>query len=187
MMSMEPVIQVFGEYTIADAMVVVIAVVIVIKFYMKFKKCVVEEHDKTKEKDEKLKDISNRVDKHLAWHEESSKNQADLKKSVERVVRSQEELAKKIDDVEEQNRNRRCNELRDMLLQSYRFYTNKEKNPMQAISEMESEAFWDLYANYEELGGNSHVHDVVRPAMRELEVIKVSDAERFEELTQSRR
>lgn len=33
---------------------------------------------------------------------------------------------------------------------------------------MEAEAFWGLFRDYEEAGGNGYMHSVVQPAMTEL-------------------
>lgn len=36
---------------------------------------------------------------------------------------------------------------------------------------MEAEAFWELFSDYEEAGGNGYMHTVVQPAMNRLTVI----------------
>ena len=81
------------------------------------------------------------------------------------------------EEIAEQNRKRECNKLRDILLQSYRYYTNKEQNPSQSWTKMESEAFWDLFRDYEDLGGNGYMHTVVQPEMERLCIVNVSEQE----------
>ena len=73
------------------------------------------------------------------------------------------------------------------MMQSYRYFTSEEKNPLQAWSEMEADAFWEIFGDYEKMGGNGHVHTEVQPAMRRLEVIPMTEPERITELMQSRR
>ena len=38
---------------------------------------------------------------------------------------------------------------------------------------MESEAFWELFREYEEAGGNGYMHTEVLPAMQRLNIIEV--------------
>lgn len=76
----------------------------------------------------------------------------------------------RLETMEETNKRRECNKLRDRLLQSYRYYTNINTNPSQAWSSMEAEAFWGLFRDYEEAGGNGYMHSVVQPAMAALRV-----------------
>lgn len=40
---------------------------------------------------------------------------------------------------------------------------------------MEAEAFWELFKEYEDRGGNGYVHSVVQPAMNELTVRSLED------------
>ena len=75
--------------------------------------------------------------------------------------------------MEEQNKRRERNKLRDVLLQNYRYFTNKETNPSQTWTRMESEAFWELFKDYEDAGGNGYIHSTVLPEMERLIVIEV--------------
>ena len=74
----------------------------------------------------------------------------------------------RLDSVEETNKRRECNKLRDRLLQNYRYYTNEATNPSKSWTQMEAEAFWGLFRDYEDAGGNGYMHSVVQPAMEEL-------------------
>jgi hypothetical protein len=38
---------------------------------------------------------------------------------------------------------------------------------------MESDAFWELFRDYEDLGGDGHMHSKVEPDMRGLTVIEM--------------
>ena len=90
-------------------------------------------------------------------------------------------------DIEERRKKTKRNELRDRLLQTYRYFTNKEKNPLLAWSEMEAEAFWKVFGDYEDAGGDGDMHTTVQPAMRRLEVVPMHEQERVSALMQSRR
>ena len=73
--------------------------------------------------------------------------------------------------IDEENKKRERNRLRDELLKNYRYYTNPKTNPNQTWTRMESEAFWELFKDYEDLNGNGYVHTVVQPAMNLLTII----------------
>jgi hypothetical protein len=51
---------------------------------------------------------------------------------------------------------------------------------------MEHHSFFHLLKDYENLGGNDYVHDVVLPAMNRLHVIPMNDLEAIKELYDSR-
>lgn len=81
---------------------------------------------------------------------------------------------------------REKNSLRAKILNEYRLYTDENKNPMQAWSEMEHHSFFQLVEDYESLGGNDYVHGTILPAMNELDVISMSDLSGLKELYSSR-
>ena len=88
---------------------------------------------------------------------------------------AQEENNERLRKMEDAQMKLERNKLRDRLLQSYRFYTDKEKNPTLSWSRMEAEAFWELFGEYEERGGNGFVHTEVQPAMNRLTVVEVDE------------
>jgi hypothetical protein len=82
-------------------------------------------------------------------------------------------ILKRLDDMEAKNKKRECSKLRDMLLQNYRYYTSTIQNPSQSWTRMESEAFWELFREYEEAGGDGYMHSEVQPAMERLLIVEV--------------
>lgn len=82
---------------------------------------------------------------------------------------------------------RERSKLRDRLLQSHRYFTSPEKNPLHAWSEMEADAFWSMFKEYENAKGNGHMHTVVQPEMRALEVIPMHEDAKIAELMGSRK
>ena len=99
------------------------------------------------------------------------------------VVANREVLNARLDRLE----NREKNSIRAKLLDEYRLFTDENKNPMLAWSEMEQHAFFKLVSDYEDLNGNDYVHSEVLPAMNRLTVIKMSDRDALLKLMQSRR
>ena len=73
----------------------------------------------------------------------------------------------------EETKRLKRNELREKLLNSYNHYTSLELNPKQEWNEMEAEAFWHIFKDYEVLGGNGFMHNTVKPAMEKLKVISI--------------
>jgi mRNA-degrading endonuclease RelE of RelBE toxin-antitoxin system len=98
------------------------------------------------------------------------------------VKENQDILNYRLDRLEKREKNT----YRAKILDEYRLFTDERKNPMQAWSEMEHHAFFELVKDYEELGGNDYVHSTVLPAMNELEVVKMDDKIRLAELMHSR-
>ena len=66
----------------------------------------------------------------------------------------------------------KVHELRDRLLEAYRYYTGKG-----AWNIMEADVFWELFSDYEKLGGDGFVHCKIEPAMRALPVQKIKSAQ----------
>ncbi len=184
---LEPFIKTFGGITLETVVIAALACIFIWRVYVKVKESIIEQHEREEAKDHKLDEALNQIKQYPKWREQSITIQKELTTAINGLKEEQTKLSTKLDTIEKQNKTRRRNEIRERLLHSYRYYTSKDKNPLQAWSEMEAEAFWETYADYDELGGNSHVHNVVRPAMRELEVIKMDDAEQLETLMKSRR
>lgn len=82
---------------------------------------------------------------------------------------------------------REKNALRSKIITEYNLFTNEQKNPEQAWSEMEHHAFFALVHDYEELGGNDYVHRTILPAMNELEIVPMENLTRLGEVMRSRR
>lgn len=103
-----------------------------------------------------------------------------LKEDIERINESLHSLTTELKEERERSDRRERNKLRDRLLQSYRYYTNPDKNPTLSWSDMESESFWQMFKDYEELLGDGYMHTTVQPAMNELIVIRM---DQLKELT----
>ena len=56
-----------------------------------------------------------------------------------------------------------------------------------AWNRMEAEAFWELFKEYEDAGGDGYIHTVVQPAMNLLKVIDIEDAVSVLRLTNNRK
>lgn len=99
------------------------------------------------------------------------------------VADNQRVLNERLDRLEKREKNA----IRQKLLDEHRLFTDRERNPMHAWTEMEHHAFFKLVEDYEDLGGNDYVHSDVLPAMNALEVIRMHDLHRLADLMASRR
>jgi hypothetical protein len=99
------------------------------------------------------------------------------------VADNQRVLNERLDRLEDREKNA----IRQKLLDEHRLFTNKDRNPMRAWTEMEHHAFFKLVKDYEDLGGNDYVHSQVLPDMNRLEVLKMDDFERLAALMSSRK
>lgn len=87
-----------------------------------------------------------------------------------------DKVAEEVVKLKEDNASCKVNELRDRLMQSYRYYTSPKSNPSGAWNEMEADTFWRLFSDYEKRGGDGYMHSTVQPAMNALTVVKLSDS-----------
>ena len=142
---MDSFLELFGAYTIADA-VTVIAVIVFIGglYFTKIKPSLSNKY----KKDEEINEI---VEHYQEWRQQSLDIQKQLTDSINELRQGQEKNTRRLEKMDEDNKKREINRLRDRLLQSYRYYTSLDKNPLQAWSEMESDAFWKIFNDYEEL------------------------------------
>lgn len=106
-----------------------------------------------------------------------------LQALTNKLSNTQDDLHVKINNMEESEKNYRMSDVRNELIKQYRYFTNKHNNPMLAWTNIEKHAFDSLYSVYE---GNSYVHDTVKPAMDNLDVIDMSDVARLTKLYASR-
>ena len=87
------------------------------------------------------------------------------------MAEKQEKIQHTLNTMKETSDKRDRNNLRDRLLQMYRYYTNEKTNSSHSWTRMESEVFWELFNDYEEAGGDGFMHTIVQPAMNSLEII----------------
>lgn len=170
---MEAFLKLFGNYSISTLTTVIVAGVFVYGVYSKIKHYLIIQYEENKKKDNMIEKTYQKVNEYST--------------AITELKEKQEEHAKKLEEMDARNRKRELNTTRDRLLQSYRYYNSRDKNPLQAWTAMEAQAFWDMFGDYEELGGNGYLHTEVQPAMNKLEVVEMDQLERIQELFKNRR
>lgn len=178
MKGLDEFLQLFGDVTVSQIVIWVMAFVFVYLIYKEVKKYidafVKAKHAEIEEKQNYKKKIDDAYDvtqKYPAYHQESIDIRDSLKKEIKEIREGFGTIIDRLDNIEEQNKERERSKLRSMLLENYRYYTNEVHNPSQSWTRMESEVFWELFHEYEKAGGNGYMHTVVRPAMEELIVV----------------
>lgn len=182
----EAFLEVFGKITVADALKFILALGFIVFVGKKVSEYLVKRHDAEVEKDKQLHEALEAVKKYPDYRKQSVDVQKKLEEKISSIERLQAEMLKRIEKMEKDTKHRERNKCRERLLQNFRYFTSKEKNPMQAWTRMESEAFWESFKDYESAGGNGYVHTEVQPAMNLLEVIELDDVDRVAELMRSR-
>ncbi|MFR3659180.1 MAG: hypothetical protein ACLTWK_13050, partial [Eisenbergiella sp.] len=180
-------IEVFGGMKVAAVVIIIAAIVFMWKIYKVVENHFRKKYDAEAQKVAQMNDILEQVKKYPDWRKQSIEYQKKYAEEIRTLQEKQNEIIEELRKNEEKRKKVKRSELRDRLLQSYRYYTSPEKNPMQAWSEMEADAFWEIFGDYERVDGDGHIHTDVQPAMRRLDVVKMEDAEKIAELMKSRR
>lgn len=120
------------------------------------------------------KDMKSFYDRQLQYRQQSLTKQQEISTQFSEINSKIDALTKLINEHHEETNRLKRNELRGKLLTSYRHFTSLETNPNQEWNEMEAEAFWHVYRDYEKLGGNGFMHSTVKPAMERLNVVKIN-------------
>lgn len=118
--------------------------------------------------------------------EQSRGYQHEYMEIVNGIYRKQDDILDKVDALAEQSRKYQLADMRETLLQAYRYYTNENTNGMLAWTEIECHAWNEQYDVYKQNGGNSHLQNTVKPEMDRLRVISLDDYEGMAELMASR-
>ena len=167
-------VKIFGDITVLQVIELILAGVFVVFVYRKIRDYLIKKHEAERVKDEQLKEALESVRKYPEYRQQSIKIQELLEGEIQELREIQERHTEHLMRIEEQNQRRERNKLRDILLQNYRYYTNKELNPSQSWTVMESEAFWELFKDYEDAGGDGYMHTEVQPAMARLLITDVN-------------
>ena len=173
MNGLDAFLNMFGDITVLQVVEIFLAAGCVYVLYKRIKKVLIEQHEAQKLKDEQLKEALDGVHKYPEYRQQSVEIQQKLQQDIQELRDTQQKIIERLTDMEEQKKRRERNKLRDLLLQNYRYYTNTETNPSQSWSKMEAEAFWELFSDYEDMGGNGYMKSDVMPAMQKLIVIEV--------------
>lgn len=177
----------FGNITVLQVTEFIIAVIFMLYVWKKMKTYINEKHDAEQKRDAELKEALDGVRIYPKYRQQSIEIQHQLESKFDIVHKMCEDILARLDKMEEIRRDSKRKELQATLLQNYRIFTDINKNPMQAWTEMEANSFWEQFSEYEDNGGNGHMHTIVQPAMNKLTVIRMDDSDKLYELMHSRK
>lgn len=187
MTGMDEFVALLGDFTVASLVQVALAGVFLFLIYRKVKDYLIKRYKADEEKNKQLKEALEAVRKYPEYRMQSIEIQHKLENEIQGLKKAQTEVNERLVKMENESKRRERNKLRDRLLQNYRYYTSLEHNPGKAWTRMESEVFWELFADYEDAGGNGYVHTVVQPAMELLGIVEMEDADGIAELMRGRK
>lgn len=184
---MENLIKLVGNVTVEWIVIAIAAIVFLVKVYQAVKTYFSDKAIAERERDTRIHQVIEQAEQYPKWRQQSIDIQQQFAKAINDLKDSQERQNARLEKMEKEGQQRELNKLRDRILQSYRYYTSAEKNPMKAWSAMEADAFWRMFGDYEDLGGDGYVHSEVQPAMNSLAVVQMDDTEQICELMHSRK
>lgn len=130
---MDALIEAFGSYSIGSVIVLVAAFIFLYKIYRKAAQAIVEQHDTKKAQDEKIQKILDQESKYPEWRRQSIGIQEKLTDRLDNIEQSQKSVIRRLEEIEAERKRQKCNELRDRLLQAYRYYTNPDAEPTACV------------------------------------------------------
>lgn len=166
-------VDTFGHFTISQAMIFLLAIIFLWGVYKKISDYLMKKHDAAQAKDAQLSKALETVSHYPEYRQQSLQIQQHFEDEISELKSAWHNVCSRLTQLEEQNKKKERNKLRDILLERYRYYTDKERNPSQTWTNMEAEAFWELFRDYEDAGGNGYMHTVVQPEMERLVVVDV--------------
>lgn len=139
-----------------------------------------------KDYDELSKSIGTLKEDRIHDREQSFQIQKHWTELINKMTEKQDQIIDRVDTLASQTRKYELDDIRENLLQAYRYYTSPVINPKRAWTAMEAHAFWEQFGNYEDRGGNGYMHDTVKPEMNKLIEIPMNDFDKVSELMESR-
>lgn len=164
--------QLFGDVTLWQVVELGLAVAFALALWRKVRKYILERHDAEQERDKQLAQALDSINRYPQYRAQSLKIQDELRGEIAELRSTQQQTAQRLQKMDEEQRTLKRNELRDRLLEAYRYYTGKG-----TWNIMEADVFWELFRDYETLGGDGFVHGTIEPAMRALPVLPISTQE----------
>lgn len=186
MSGMDEFINLFGHVTVGNLLTLALACVFLYKIYTKIRDFFMNKAEDDMHHKQEILDMIDAVKELTKDRTEMIDNQKAMQTQLVQLYSAQQANAERLTQLETNINNRERNKLRDRILQSYRYYTSTQHNPLQQWTKMEATAFWSLFDDYETIGGNGYVHSVVQPSMQSLEVIEMDNADKIANLMANR-
>ncbi len=184
---MEQFVSLFGKITVGQLVSFGIAAIFMYRIWKKFRDYLTQKYEEDKEQQNRIQEVIDQAKEYPKWRQQSLDMQKQFTDSIAELEKGQKEQAEQLKRMVESNHKREMNKMFNRLLTCFQYYTNEEKNPMQEWTEMEASSFWNMFEDYEELGGNGYMHTEVKPKMDMLTTIPMHETEKVAQLMQSRK
>lgn len=171
---MNEFLELFGDISVANVVTFGSACGFAAMTYYRFKKYLISKHEIEKSRDDRLQEVITVVKELSDDRIKNTQMQETIAKQVQELKKIQQDSTERLEKIENENKERECNRLRDIILQNYRYYTDEKKNPTKVWTRMDHDNFSALISDYEKLNGNGFVHSVVIPAMETLKIIEMN-------------
>lgn len=102
-------------------------------------------------------------EKHEESVRQSIRHDEIIKADISSLTDKVNEIADTLSDMQKKDNETKLKELKGSLIRYYHKYKD-----IGEWSKLEKDAFWDLFDDYENRGGDGYIHTIVEPAMREL-------------------
>ena len=113
-------LDLFGQVTISTVVGLVLAGIFLYMVYKKIKEYLIERYEAEKTRDERINEALDAVHKYPEYRAQSLAIQQSLEQEIQVIRESVERYESRLESMEENQKRRECNKLRDRLLQSYR-------------------------------------------------------------------
>jgi len=113
-----------------------------------------------------VQDLTNLHDKHEEDTKQSICHDQMIREDLKKLTDTVNSIAINLDDMKKKNNETKVKELKDDIIRYYNKY-----RVVGEWTQLEKDAFWDLFDDYESRGGDGFVHSIVEPVMRELREI----------------
>ena len=194
----EVFINMFGDLTILHVVEFFFAMYFIIRISMDIIKFINKKHDEEQQKSADLAEALAGVRQMPKYRQDSIEIRGQLEQKItdvhNEVTDKFDDVTKKFDAVmdrlnamDEENKKRARNRIREELMQGHRMFTDPIKNPMKAWSSLEHDSWFALYEDYLDCKGNGDMQYRICPEMNSLEIIHMDDTERLYELMHSRK
>lgn len=123
-----------------------------------------EEHELLLQTSKCLKELQEKHDESV---KQSIRHDEIIKNDISSLTEIVNGIVDTLNDMQQKENESKLKELKDSLIRYY----NKYKD-IGEWSQLEKDAFWDLFADYESRGGDGFIHTIVEPVMRGLKEVE---------------
>lgn len=172
----------FGDVTLSQLIIAAGALVFLWRCFAEIKKYLDKRYASKQEKDERekawseqLKEVLDAVNRYPQYREQSLNIQKELKGEIRSINNRLDALNNRMDVAEGIQKKEKLSELKNEIVNAYRYYTDPVKNPSKSLTRIEYDAFFSLVESYEARDGDGYVHTEIIPAMERLTVIEMEN------------